>query len=216
MRFRTIFLITFNFLFIHCAYSQSYVALSTGISKDLNNRKSPFYHIPVSLQWKPFRKSTFFVEADEHLPFSRPGTADAYSLYPGLPSHIILSEKVRPYLFTLTFGFGIRLYTDKKNNNFSLQLGLGVTSQHFRVYYKNYDKVNYEILNPDVNSDSSGLMTSMALLYTFHRSRQDMFLMLHLQSGPLVFPDSHYTMTYKLNTPLQLTFGYKLFYNKRK
>jgi hypothetical protein len=33
--------------------AQSFVSLSTGISMDLNNANHSFYHVPITLQWKP-------------------------------------------------------------------------------------------------------------------------------------------------------------------
>lgn len=197
------------------ASSQSFVALSSGFSLDLNNNRT-FYHIPVSLRIEPFERSGFFIEGNYSIPFSRQSTANAYTTNPVLAEHVTLIETVRPYLFTITLGGEIHLYTTKKNNSFYLDLAAGVSSQHFKVNYKNYDKINYEVLNPDVSTDSSGLVFSIAGVYNFHKRKQDMFLMLHLQTPPLVSSLNYYAMTYKISAPLQLTFGYKLIHNKRK
>ncbi len=196
-------------------HSQSYVAISSGFSKDLNNEKA-FYHIPVSFRWEPFKRSAFFIDANYGIPLSRNSSADAYTANPLLPGHVLLKEKIQSNLFSIEIGGAIHLYTSKKNNSMYLCIAAGVSSQHFKVNYINYDRINYEILNPDVSTDSSGLVVSIGYIYNFHWRKQDMFLMLHLQTPPLVSSLNYYAMTYKLIAPLQLTFGYKLIYNKRK
>lgn len=207
------------FLLVACVFqkanSQAFIALSSGISKDLNNKKT-FYHIPVSLRWEPFKKSGFFINANYGIPLSRNGSADAYTANPLLPEHVVLKERIQPNLFTVEIGGTIHLYTNKKNNSMYLDIATGVSSQHFKVNYKNYDKINYEVLNPDVNTDSSGLILSIAYIYNFHWRKQNLFLMLHLQTPPLVSALNYYSMNYKVIAPLQITFGYKLIYNKRK
>lgn len=206
-------------LFLTCFFqktnSQSFIALSSGISKDLKNPK-PFYHIPISLRWEAFKRSGFFIAANYGIPFSRNSFADAYTINPLLPGHVMLKEKIQPHLFSIELGGTIHLYTNKKNNSMYLDIATGVSAQHFKVNYVNYDRINYEVLNPDVNTDSSGLILSIAYIYTFHRRKQDMFLMLHIQTPPLLSALNYYAMTYKVMAPLQLTFGYKLIYNKRK
>jgi hypothetical protein len=75
--------------------------------------------------------------------------------------------------------------------------------------------VNYEVLNPDVGENLSGLYFSGAGVYNFHRRRQDMFVMLRIQSPSSAIHPDHYTLSYNKTAALQLTFGYKLFYNKK-
>lgn len=202
-------------IIFHKATSQSFAALSTGFSSDLNNKR-PFYHIPIAFRIEPFERSGFFIEANYGIPLTRKSTANAYTTNPALVEHVILAETVRPNLFTVTLGGEIHLYTTKKNNSFYLDLSAGISSQHFKVNYKNYDKVNYEVLNPDVNTDSSGLVVSIAIVYNFHERKQDIFLMLHLQTPPLVSALNYYAMNYKVIAPLQLTLGYKLIHKKKK
>ena len=195
------------------ASSQSYVAFSSGFSTDLNNKKS-FYHLPIVVRIEPFKRSGFFIEGNYGIPFLRKGAADAYTINPLLPEHVVLTETIRPYLFTISFGGEIHLYTNKKSkNSMYLDIAAGVSSQHFRVNYKNYDKLNYEVLNPDLSTDSSGLVLSIGGVYNFRK--QNMFLMLHVQTPPLIIVTQPYTMTYKLIAPLEFTFGYKLL-NERK
>ncbi len=198
------------------ASSQSFIALSSGISTDLNNKKT-FYHVPVIFRIEPFQRSGFFIEGNYSIPFSRRSAADAYTAKPSLPGHVVLIETIRPYLYTLSFGGEIHLYTNKENkNSIYLNLSAGICSQGFKVKYKNYDKENYEVLNPDVNTDSSGLVYSIGCVYNFHQPKNDFFLMVNLQTPPLIVALNRYAMTYKMIAPLQITFGYKLIYNKRK
>lgn len=213
--------VTFIFLccslFSEYSYAQSYIALSTGISKDINNTNWSFYHIPVSIQWEPFsnKGNAMFFQFDYEIPFTAKGSGEAYTLNPSLPQKVTLEENIRPSVFTTSFGFPIHLYTNKKANAFNLNLLIGYCFQNFRVSYKNYDKENYEVLNPDVNLSRSALVLSMAVVYNFHKTKQNMFLRLYVQS-PLLASTGNYPLSYKYIAPLQLTYGYKLFYNKRK
>jgi len=134
--------------------AQSFVSLSTGISMDLNNANHSFYHVPVTLQWKPFkqRHSPFFLEFCYDIPITAKGTGNAFTLNPELPKEVMLQENIRASIFTASIGFRVHLYTNKNNNSFYLNLlPFGVCAQNFVVSYKKYDKQNYEVLNPDVN-----------------------------------------------------------------
>ena len=194
---------------------QSSVSISTGISKDINNSIS-FYQLPFSLMWKPSKrkKAPLFLELDYAVPFGSKSTGETYTLNPALPQKVILQEKIMPYTFTLSVGFRIHLFTTKTNNAFYLNLvPLGICSQNIKVFYKKFDKENYEILNPDVNSDESGLVMSLSPVYYFHKEKQDMMIMLHLQT-PLLKGNRDYILSYKYLAPLQLTFGYNFSYHK--
>jgi len=195
--------------------AQSSISISTGISKDINNSLS-FYQLPFSVMWKPSKrkKAPLFLELDYAFPFASKSSGEAFTLNPTLPQKIILREKIVPYTFTLSVGFRIHLFTSKTNNAIYLNLvPLGICSQNIKVSYKNYDKENYNILNPDVNSNESGLVMSFSPVYYFHKEKQDMMLMLHLQT-PLLKGERDYLLSYKYIAPMQLTFGYNFSYNK--
>ncbi len=87
-----------------------------------------------------------------------------------------------------------------------------MSDQHFTVTYRNYDKANYKVLNPDVDKFFSGVYASIAPVYNFHRAKRDLFIMLRLQSPVLVGAGDRYDLSYRQAAPMQLTFGYKLFY----
>ncbi|MEO8821983.1 MAG: hypothetical protein ABI366_00310 [Ginsengibacter sp.] len=209
------------FLFITFSITtnaQSSISLSTGISTDMNNSNKTFHHIPISLQWKPFadKKSPLFLEFDYDIPLINKRTGDAFTLNESLPQKVTLQENISSSIFTMAVGFRIHLYTNKKNNSFYLNiLPVGICSQNFKVSYKNFDKVNYEVLNPDVNSSPAGFVMSMAAVYNFHKTKQDMMLMLHAQT-PLLTSRGDYPLSYKYAAPLLITFGYNFYYNKRR
>jgi hypothetical protein len=195
--------------------AQSSLSLSTGISTDLNNTQS-LNQIPVSLIWKPFKdkRMPLFLELDYAFPLGSKSSGEAYTLNPALPEKVILTEKISPYIFTLSAGFSIHLFTTKKNNIFYLNVApVAVCNQTINATYKDYDKANYEVMNPDVNSKESGFVMSMAPVYYFHKGKQDMMLMLHLQT-PLLIGKRDYPLSYKYMAPMQLTFGYNFYYNK--
>jgi len=205
-------------LFSATGNAQSFISLSTGISANINKPNQSFYHIPLSLQWKPSPKENnpFFVEFDYGIPFIAKSSGNAYTLNPSLPAAVNLEETICPNIFTVSIGFRIFLYTNKKNNSFYLNLlPFGISNQNFKVTYKNYDKENYEVLNPDVNKDLTGFVASVAAVYNFHKGKQDMMIMLHLQS-PTTRRKGDYPLSYKSVAPLQLTFGYNFYYNKGK
>lgn len=195
------------------ATSQSLVAFSSGISIDVNNEK-PFYAIPVSLHWEPFRRSAFFIEATKGFGFNRLAKVDAYTPNEQLPEHVILTEVIKSKSFSVSMGGAIKLYTNKKNNRISLNLSAGIIDEDFNVVFKNYDKANYEVLNPDVSEDFGGLYFSGAVVYNFYKTTQNMFVMLKLQS-PSTAETPDYKLSYKKTAALSLLYGYKLFYNKK-
>ncbi|MEO9020943.1 MAG: hypothetical protein ABI237_13120 [Ginsengibacter sp.] len=198
--------------------AQSSFSFSTGFSTDMNNHHNAFHHIPVSIQWKPSpeKRAPFFIEFNYDIPFAHKGTDNAYTLDASLPEEVTLQKNIRASIFTASIGFRIHLNTDKKNNSLYLNLiPFGLCSQSFKVTYKNYDKVNYEVLNPDVNVNNAGAVVSMAIVYNFHKQRQDMLLMLHAQS-PLLKKRNEYPASFRFVAPLQFTFGYNFYYNKKK
>ena len=204
-------LITF---FSFQANAQSLIAVSTGISTDLSNPK-PFYMIPVTLRWEPGKHSGFFIEAIQGICFTRLTEANAYTAISQLPEHVELTEAINLNNLSIGVGGAIVLYTNKKNNRFTLNLSTGICSEQFKVKYRNYDTANYEVLNPDVNTRFSGLYASVAGIYNFHKRKQDMFIMLRVQSTSSASRPDHYSLSFYKTAPLQLTFGYKLFYNKK-
>jgi hypothetical protein len=195
--------------------AQSYLSLSTGIAKDVNdNHNETFYHIPVTLQWKPFwsHYNPFMMELNYDIPFTGSNTATAYTLNPSLPASVQLQEQVRPYVFTASIGMGWCTIINKERNNILyLNVMTGVCNQHFNVNYKHYDKVNYEILNPDVNSNLTSLVLVGELAYKFHNN---MIIRLRAQTPLIDQSNGSYPLSYKDVAPLQLAFGYNFYYNK--
>ncbi|HTB51921.1 MAG TPA: hypothetical protein VK718_04030 [Ferruginibacter sp.] len=204
-------------LFSLSVTAQSYLSLSTGISKDVNsNYNETFYHIPLTLQWKPFYShyNPLFFEVNYALPISGNETATAYTLNPSLPPAVNLQEQVRPYVFTASIGMDWRIYTDRARKDvLYLNFLTGVCNQTFTVKYKNYDKTNYEVLNPDVNSDLTNIVAIGEIVYKFHNN---MIAMFRAQTPLLNEYNGPYTLSYKDVAPLQLTFGYSFYYNKSK
>jgi hypothetical protein len=214
--YHTIGGLLFFCLFSAGANAQSFVSLSSGVSADLNNPNHSFHHIPFSLMWKPLKQknSSLFIELDYDIPLPGKASGDAYTLNPALPQKVTLDENILPYIFTGSVGFSIHLLTIKDNNSFYLNiLPIGICNQNIKVSYKNFDSQNYEVLNPDVNSSETGFVMSIAPAYYFHKTKQDMMIMLHLQT-PLLKGNRDYLLSSKYIAPMQLTFGYNFYYNK--
>jgi len=200
-------------IFVSQVSAQSFIALSSGISADLNNER-PFFGIPITLRWQPFKHSAFFIEAIQDIGFNRLSKSDAYTANPDLSEHVVLTEEVKHTSFLIGVGGAIVLYTNKRNNQITVDLSTGICSESYTVDFRNYDKVNYEVLNPDVTKPMSGLYASIAMIYNFHKRKQDMFIMLRLQS-PSSGGFGRYKLSFNNTAPLQLTFGYKLFTSKK-
>ncbi len=193
--------------------AQSFIALSSGISTDLSNKK-PFYTIPITFRLEPCKHSAFFIEGTQSIGFNRLSHADAYTANGDLSEHVVLTETIKQTSFSMGIGGAIVLYTNKKNNQITLNISTGISSEHYTVNFRNYDKVNYEVLNPDVTSYISGLYISIAGVYNFHKRKRDMFIMLRLQS-PSSAGFGRYKLSFFKAAPMQLTFGYKLFTSKK-
>jgi hypothetical protein len=202
-------------LFSFSLSAQSYLGLSTGIAKDVNNNHNEtFYHVPITLQWKPFwsHYNPFMMELNYDIPFSGNHTANAYTLNPSLPGSVQLQEQIRPYIFTASIGMGWRAIVNKdKNDILYFNVMTGICNQYFSVNYKHYDKANYEVLNPDVSSNLTSLVFIGEVEYKFHNN---MILMLRAQSPLIDESNGSYPLSYKDVAPLQLGFGYNFYYNK--
>jgi len=196
------------------ATSQSLVAFSSGIATDLNNEK-PFYSIPVSLHWEPLRRSAFFIEATKGFGFNRLAKVDAYTTNEQLPEHVNLTEAIHVKSFSVSIGGAIKLYTTKKNNRFALNLLMGIRGENFLVNYRKYDKVHYEVVNPDVSEERAGVFLGAAGVYNFHKRKQDMFVKISVESATTGGMLNRYPLSYKNTAPLRLTYGYKLFYSEK-
>ena len=195
--------------------AQSFLSFSTGISTDVNQNRKSFYQVPISIQWKPgnSRNSSFLFELDYGIPLITKGFGDAFTLNPQLPEQVSLTEDIRASIFTISVGCQIHLLSNKKNNSLYLDFfPLAISSQSYHVSYKNYDKENYEVLNPDLNCETGGLAVAMALVYDFAK-KQDMMAMIRIQS-PTTVSKMDYPHAFKSIAPLQLAFGYNFFYKK--
>ena len=196
--------------------AQSVISLSTGWSTDLNNAVHAFHHIPVSFNWQPLKdkRLPFLVELDYDIPLATRSSGDAYTLNPDLPGKVTLSEDIHPRLITASVGLTIPVYRPKSAKSLYVSFfPLAICNQHIKVTYRNYDKENYEVLNPDVTTKETGAVMAIAAVYNFHTLKQDLRLMLHLQT-PLFKGKGDYQLSYKYVAPLQLTFGYNFYYNK--
>ena len=166
--------------------------------------------VPVSIRAEPFKRSSFFVEAVLGLGLNKLSKADAYTTNPQLPEHLVLTEVIKSTSFSIGIGWVIKIYTDKKKNRFSLHLSTGIGAENFVIKYKNYDKKNYEVLNPDVATNFSGPYASIAAAYNFHKGKQDMFIMLRLQTPtPGKSEPDQYDLSFNTIAPMSVTFGYK-------
>ena len=216
MRIKTpaLFNVLFFIFLIPNLSAQSYISMASGVSRDMNNTIS-FYHVPLSVQWKPGNnpRSPIFFQLNYYIPFMGRSTGNAYTINSSLPEKQTLQENIRASMFTVSTGFAILIYTNEKNNSFQLNLLMGLCAQNFKVSYKNYDKANYEVLNPDINLNAGGFVLSGAAVYNFNNRK--MFLMLQFQTPPIQ-TTGDYPLSYKFIAPIQFTYGYKLFFKKKK
>jgi hypothetical protein len=203
-------------LFSLSANAQCFVGLSTGISKDISdNVNQAFYHIPVTLQWKPTRKrwNVFFLEANYDIPIAGNSSVKAYTANPSLPQSINVTEKVRPYIFSLFAGATTHFVIDKERDDYLyINLLLGICNQSFIVKYANPDKNNYVVLDPDVNYENASIVGAFEVAYKFHNN---LMAMLHIQTT-MDASEGNYPLSYKFVAPMQLTLGYNFYYNKLK
>jgi len=205
------------FICINSTYCQSYVGIGTGFSTDLENPSYNFHYIPVAIQWKSSRYAGgFILKINEDIPLGAKATDMAYTINPSLPTSIEVQKNIRPYIFTLSAGFRIHLFTDKKKNIFYLDLmPFGLNGQNIHVTYANYDKANYNILNPDEPLNGGGLYVSAAVGCRMSSKKSGWTMELQVQSLPTANVGD-YALSYGFCAPLQLTVQYDLFYNKNK
>jgi hypothetical protein len=202
------------------AYAQSSaVSLSTGISYDVSNAGNyNFFHIPVSAEWSaPIIKENlwFLFKFTYSIPVGGEGADEAYTLNPALPGSVAVQKSIHSSLVLGSIGLRTYFKPNKKNGRFFIDfLPAGIYSQNFTVRYKNYDKTNYDIINPDVGTNISALAVALSVGYSIPvKSHNDLLIELNA-STPLSFSrglnDDGYDLSYKRAAPLQLTIGYNL------
>jgi hypothetical protein len=202
------------------AYAQSSaVSLSTGISYDVSNAGNyNFFHIPVSVEWSaPIIKENlwFLFKVTYSVPVGGAGADEAYTLNPALPGMVYVQKSIRSSLFLGSIGVRTYFKPNKKNGRFYIDLlPLGIYSQNISVRYKNYDKTNYDIINPDVGTEISALAIALSVGYSIPVKNHNDLLIEFNASTPLSFnrglSDDGYDLSYKRSAPLQLTIGYNL------
>ncbi|HVZ95293.1 MAG TPA: hypothetical protein VG847_00355 [Chitinophagaceae bacterium] len=195
-------------------YAQPNITLSTGPAKDLNNTNYEFYYLPVAVQWNPGNKKShpFFAEISYGQTFNVSNSGTAYTLHPSLPPSETLKESIYANIATFNLGGRIRVGRPNRKSDVNIILTAGICSQNFKVTYKNYDKTNYEVLNPDVNTNMSGAVEGFGIEYHFsvHHS-----VRLYAQT-PLLIIRGDYPLSFRSIGSVQLAYGYKFYYKKRK
>jgi hypothetical protein len=193
--------------------------LGSGFSFNINNNRSstytnqvnPLLHIPIVLIYKP-GEGGFFFRLDYEIPVSGGATVYAYTLNPTLPAKIAIQETIRADLFSGSMGWFIPAQPLK--NRLSLYILVGYSNQIFKVRYASYNKVDYDILNPDMNLATGGLIISAGLIYSpFPRQNNSLDIMIHIQSPPLA-STGDYTPSYRLVAPLQCVLAYRIKHKK--
>jgi hypothetical protein len=194
-------------------------SLGTGFSIDINNNRSttytnlvkPLYHIPIVFIYKP-GDGGFLFRIDYDIPVAGGATVYAYTLNPTLPAKIALQETIRANIFNGSMGWFIPARPWK--NRLSLYILVGFSNQTFKVSYASYNKVNYDILNPDMNLATGGLIISTGLVYSpFLEKTNSLDIMIHIQSPPLA-GTGDYTPSYRLVAPLQCVLAYHIQHKK--
>ncbi len=213
---KLIFLFIFCIVFAINGKTQSSLVAATGISIDVNNNAYTFYHIPVTLEWMGNVKKSFLLKLDYDIPFHATVTDYAYTLNNSLPASIALRKKIIPYIFDISIGWRIHLFTNKQNNKFYLDLlPIGLSNQNIHVVYSGYDKNNYSILNPDESLNKGGFFISAGFVYSAHLKGNNLMVMLYLQSPPAT-RRGDYAVSYRFCAPLQLTVGYDFLSLKKR
>jgi hypothetical protein len=188
--------------FIFC---QNGLGFSSGLSVDLNNQ-GRFRQVPFSLTWIPkqSKKILFIMKADVALPLISKSYDSAYTTSSGLPPAVSVQKNITNHWYSLSLGWRILFKGRSENKQFFIDLcPLGVGQQKFRVVYKKYDNSDYEIINPDVGLDRTGLVASLGAGYNL----KNLFLQIQAQTPPLA-TGKRYRLSYKLNAPLLLAAGY--------
>ncbi|UAY52502.1 hypothetical protein [Ferruginibacter albus] len=191
---------------------RSITTIATGIGIDINsdNQNYTFTYIPITVTWvkASYENIAFIAKAELGIPFGASGSDSAYTLNPSLPSSISLKKKIAPYLFSLGIGLRINVLENKKKQHLLVDfLPLEIFSQNFNVSYSNYDKSNYDIINPDVDLNRTSLAIGLDIAWQTTVFKKNVFVTLGVQT-PVFTGTGDYELSYKLITPLQLTFGY--------
>ncbi|RYY58493.1 MAG: hypothetical protein EOO05_16270 [Chitinophagaceae bacterium] len=185
--------------------SAQQLGVSTGLAMDLNNN-ARFKQVPLSVQWVPNseRRFAFLVKLDAALPLPSSRQVEAYTLQSGFAQSSSVQEKISNPWVALSIGFRFRKNLQKGGRYFFADLlPVGLANQWFNIAYKDYDNVNYEILNPDTELNKRGLFTGYGLGFVM----KNFLAQAHVYS-PLLASKGDYKLSYKFNAPLSITIGY--------
>lgn len=214
--YRSLLLTTWLILVSFFAWTQSpSIALSTGIALDINNQ-SKFKHIPLSAQliFGESRKGHFLLHVEGNIPLLYKSSDSAYTLQSGLPSAISIRKEIRSQVFSLALGYRFVFFPGKEGQLFFDLLPVGYSVQRFRVKYKNYNDVHYEIINPDTDLRSSGLVTGFGFGY----ESGSWFARGQLLSPPLDLANDNrkYELSYNRASLFQVTVGHRISFTDKK
>jgi hypothetical protein len=204
------------------AYAQYSVSLSTGISYDIKNAGNyNFFHLPVSLEWSaPMANEhlCFLFKSTYSIAVGGEGADEAYTLNPALPGMVYVQKSIHSSLFLCSIGLRTYFKPNKKKGRFFIDLfPLGLYTQNFLVKYKNYDKTNYDIINPDVGVSYSALAIASSVGYSIPVKKNDLLIEFNANapvSSNSFLSSNGYALSYNSAAPLELTVGYNLNYGK--
>lgn len=188
--------------------AQSTFTVATGISIDVNNR-GKFQQIPLSLHLEPNpgKKGAFLIKFDAGLPLSRISYDSAFTANTGLPPSKQVEKRIGNFWFSISGGYRFYLKRfDADKRIFLDLLVLGYGYQHFGVTYSNKGDKDYEVIDPDITIGRTGILGALGLGYVSGKFSGQV----HIQS-PISAGTGRYEMSYKLNAPLSITVGYRLF-----
>ena len=197
----------------YAVFSQNAFSFSSGISLDINNH-AKFQQIPLSVEWQSgiSEKHKLIFRGDVGFPVPGRTYDSAYTLEGGLPPAIAVQKNIEDYWYTISMGVRWFIKAGSEDARFIIDFfPLGFTQQKFKIHYKNYDKSDYNIINPDVGLNRAGFVLSAGVGYY----RKNLILQMHLQTPPAV-SEKRYALSYHLNAPLLFTVGYLLKYSKNK
>lgn len=183
------------------------LGLSTGISIDANNHGRN-KQVPLSLQWIPQQWTNVAIVArlDAALPLGYSREVTAYTLQSGLSPSAPVRETIRNSWMALSIG--ARLSFPLRNNGrylFADFIPAGIGTQRFKVNFKNYNRDDYEILNPDTDQKKTGVFVGAGFGFVI----SNFVAQVHAYT-PLLASKDDYKLSYKFNAPISVTIGYLL------
>ena len=169
-----------------------------------------FKQLNAGVQWVLLnkKKKPFFLKAMISLPIADKSLDTAYTTNINLPLIQQVQKTIKPYGFLLTIGKRVIIQPSGRYNKFSFIFSGGIAYQYLKVE-NNYDRKNYELLNPDKTKSRFGGLVAFQMEYMRILKNGRIFIQTGISSSPISKRKASQN-SFKFLVPIDFNIGYSI------